>query len=136
MADEGGSFEVNGRRYGIVQDLTLGDMADAERYFGADFSDVNAGSSMRMAAALIWLSIRREDPTVTVEDIRELPSDIFSSFIAKGDAVPPAVGPGDSSDSSGSPSSNGGDHPDEIQPPTGSLGSGIGADSAHLTSLT
>ena len=81
-------FQVNGKEYPIPADLTLGEMCDAERYFGVEFGE-NATSGVRMASALLWITIRRDDPTVTVDDIRNLPMDVFAD-ITGGDAGPPA----------------------------------------------
>ena len=136
MADEAGSFEVNGKRYSLAADLTMGEMCDAEQFFGVSFGDPDAKPSIRLAAALMFLSIRRQDPTVTVEDIRSLPADVFESFLAAGDAGPPAEENSESNASSGEPSANGGESLGELRRVTGSLGSDIGSDSDLVTSAT
>ena len=97
-------FRVNGREYPMPTDLTLGEMCDAERYFGVEFGE-NATSGMRMAAALLWIAIQREDKSVTVDDIRELPLDVFAE--AMGDASPPP--PGNDSGSNENSESSGDD---------------------------
>jgi hypothetical protein len=81
-------FEVNGKRYPIPTSYTLGEMIDAERYFGVEFNEDNSGG-IRMAAALLWIAMRREDPRVTVEQIRELPPDVFAIPEVEDDARPP-----------------------------------------------
>jgi hypothetical protein len=78
--DDQPRFRVNGRDYLVPTTFTVGEMCDAERYFGVEFGSDAAGSSMRMAAAMLWIAVRREDPTVTVDDIRNLPPDVFSAL--------------------------------------------------------
>lgn len=134
MADVG-SFTVNGQSYSLPDSLTMGEMCDAENYFGVDFGD-QTHSSIRMAAALMWIAIKRVDPTVTVEDVRELPTDVFDSVMTGTDAVHPPAGTDESSEPSGEASVNGGGHPDDDLASTGSPGSGTGSDSALLTSKT
>ena len=136
MSEEGGSFEVNGKRYSLVTSLTMGEMCDAEQFFGVTFGDANAGTSLRMAAALMFISIRREDPTVTVEDIRDLPIEVFESFVAAGDALPPAVGSNGQNGSSGELSTPNGDDPEDHLATIGDRGWPIGSDSDLLTSKT
>lgn len=98
-------FRVNGREYPIPEDINLGEMCDAERYFGVEFGE-NASTGMRMAVALLWIAIKREDPSVSVDDVRELPMDVFSEV---GDVDPPAL-PSDAADAEKNGSS-GGDSP-------------------------
>lgn len=136
MAEEAGSFEVNGKRYSLASDLTMGEMCDAEQFFGVSFGDPDAKPSIRLAAALMFVSIRRQDPTVTVGDIRELPAEIFESFIAAGDASPPVVESAGNNASSGEHSGNGGGSPEDHLSRTGSPGSATGSDSGLVTSAT
>lgn len=138
MAEEetSGSFEVNGKRYSLPTDLTFGEMCDAERYFGVEFGSDLSASSMRMVAALVWVAVKREDASVTVEDIRDLPASTFESFLAAGDAGPPRSESSDDSEPSGESSANGGDRQEGSRIVTGSLGSDTGSDFAPLTSST
>jgi hypothetical protein len=87
MADGEVMFKVSGREYPLPTELTLGEMCDAERFFGVEFGN-NASSGIRMAAAMLWIAITRVDPTVTVDDVRALPPDVFEGF-GEGDALPP-----------------------------------------------
>jgi len=135
MADETGTFKVNGIAYHFPENLTMGEMCDAERFFGVEFGAAGTTSSMRMAAALMWVAVKRVDPTVTVEDIRDLPSDVFESFMA-GDASPPESENDAASEPSGDPSENGGEHLDENRIVTGPPGLDIGSDSGLVTSPT
>ncbi len=100
---EAGSFKVWGKSYNLPTDLTFGEMCDAEDSFGVEFSNPDK-SSVRMAAAMMWIAIRRQDPTVDVEDIRALPISVFESIISEDDADPPTSTP-ESNGSSGEPSS-------------------------------
>jgi hypothetical protein len=135
MADEAGSFEVNGKRYSLPTNLTMGEMCDAELYFGVAFGDGMAMGSMRMAAALMYTAIHREDPSVTVADVRELPIEVFESFItAESDAGPPPEENSDESEPSGLSSANGSVHRDDSLVNTGRPGSDIGSVSDLVTS--
>jgi hypothetical protein len=114
-------FIVNGKEYPVPSEFTLGEMCDAEQYFGVEFG-AETGTGMRFAAAALYIAIRRVDPTVTVEDIRALPPEVFAT--AAGDASPPetpepAGSSNESSDSSGESSSNGGGDLVDVPVPTG-----------------
>jgi hypothetical protein len=86
MASEPMTFRVNGVDYPVPTDMTLGEMADMERFFGVNFQKPET-STMAMWAGLLYIAIRRVDDTVTVDDIRALPSDSFDQV--GGDARPP-----------------------------------------------
>jgi hypothetical protein len=73
-----------------------------------------------MAAALLWVAISRQDSSVTIDDIRALPPDVFKT--TEDDAGPPdlpAAEPNGSSETSGDASSNGGEDPARIPAATG-----------------
>jgi hypothetical protein len=128
MMQEGQTLiRVNGRE--IVYppaDLTMGEMCDAENYFGVDFSDPER-SGMRLAAALLYSAIKRVDRTVTVQDIRDLDPEILGQ-LAEGDASPPAPAAGGSNGRSSPSSPAPGDAPPEPTPAsTGSPGSATGS---------
>jgi hypothetical protein len=115
-------FVVNGKEYPVPEDLTLGEMCDAERFFGVEFGN-NASSGFRMASSLLWIAIQREDPTVTVEDVRALPPEVFAAF-AEEESRPPKIGAGASEKPasgprSGAGSSNGGVDPADVLQATG-----------------
>jgi hypothetical protein len=59
---------VNGRRYTVPTTLTLGEACDVEAEVGANHDP----KGPRMMAALVWIAMRRHDPTVTFEEVREL----------------------------------------------------------------
>ncbi len=105
MADEP-RFVLNGKEYPIPDSFTIGEMCDAERYFGVEFGE-NSTVGARMMAAMMWIAVRREDKTVTVDDIRNLPADAFQAV--EGDARPPEIpasnGNGDAKKSSSGDSS-------------------------------
>ncbi len=82
------SFKVHGKSYNLPTDLTMGEMCDAEREFGVEFGNSDR-SGVRMAAAMMWIAIRRVDPKVDVEDIRSLPVSVFEDIVGEGDAGPP-----------------------------------------------
>jgi hypothetical protein len=127
------SFTVNGKDYNLPTDLTMGEMCDAEQHFGVEFGKPDQ-SSVRLTAAMIYIAIRRQDETVTPDDIRELPLDVLEKLGA--DAVPPVVSSSESSGRSGDDLSPGGDDPDENPEPTGLPLSELGAGSGLATSRT
>jgi hypothetical protein len=82
-------FRVNGKDYEIPTSFNIGEMCDAERYFGVEFGSEDATPGIRMAAAMLWIAIRRVDSTVSVDDIRSLPPSVFESLNGAGAARPP-----------------------------------------------
>ena len=114
------TFTVNGTEYELPTDLDLGEMCDAERFFGVEFGN-QATSGIRMAAALLWIAIKRVDATVTVEDVRALPPEVFASMTTETDARPPEPSekPPASNEASGGDSSNGAADLDSLPEPTG-----------------
>lgn len=123
MAEETPMFRVNGKDYAIPADLDLGEMCDAERYFGVEFGE-NATSGIRMAAALLWIAIRRDDPSVSVDDIRALPMSTFEGMV-DADPPPPAGSGNDNAEkhmSSGNGSEPSGDVPAVDPKPIGAPG--------------
>jgi hypothetical protein len=134
MADEQPArFRVNGKDYEIPSTFTIGEMCDAERYFGVEFGN-EAGSSIRTAAALLWIAVHREDPGVTVEQIRQLPPDVFTAFDRE-DARPPASDDENKSKNGGSGTSTGGgsDGQAALQQISGGQTSATGATSDPAT---
>lgn len=119
MADnEKPSFIVNGKTYEFPESLTMGEMCDAELHFGVEFGN-NRTSGMRMIAAMLWIAVTRKDPSVTVDDIRALPPEVFESFKGlEDDAGPPEDKP-DRNDSSGGTSNGTGDDRDVTLEATG-----------------
>jgi hypothetical protein len=129
-------IRVNGKEYAFPPtSLTLGEMCDAEQYFGVDFNQA-AQSGMRMIAALLWITIRRDDKTVTVDDVRGLDPQVFDQLAAAGDAGPPTPGGSGSSGppSNGSTANSVGSEPDPSL--SGSRGSDTGSTSDPPTSAT
>lgn len=130
-------IRVNGIEYPFPpEDVTLGEMCDAEQFFGVDFNS-GTQTGMRMTAALLWISIRRLDPTVTVDDVRELPPDIFQQL--GGDADPPAEkndsdasGNDDATESSSEPSIESSDGSEPDPNPSGNPDAGF----SHFARVT
>lgn len=119
---ETGSFKVHGREYNLPTDLTMGEMCDAEKEFGVEFGNTER-SGVRMASAMMWIAIRRVDPSVTVDDIRSLPIDVFESMEAGADAGPPELSSTSETPSiSGDVSSLNGGHLEEAPDPIGAHG--------------
>lgn len=133
MAD--GSFQVNGKTYSLPTEFTLGEMCDAEKHFGVELNN-QASSGARLAAALIWIAISRDDPTVTPEDIRDLPTSVLETFADEGDASPPPEDNAGKSGPSGHASNTTSESPGAIPNGSGDLGSATGSISALATSRT
>lgn len=121
-------YVLNGREYPVVTDYTLGEMCDAERLFGVSFDEEQ--SSARFVAASIFISVRRVDSSVTVDDIRGIASADLAEIarVAEGDARPPDSQSSSGSESdasrlnSGDGSSNGSESRDRILATTGAAG--------------
>lgn len=121
-------FVVNGKDYPVPTDFTLGELCDAEQYFGVDLNDNRA--TVRSIAATLFVAIQRVDPTITIEDIRGIPAKQLRDIAAKaGDASPPAQPqsgekPSESDEGTSEPSEHDGDTPSEPTPEdSGSPGS-------------
>jgi hypothetical protein len=127
------SFEVNGRAYEFPESLSMGEMCDAELYFGVEFGSKRT-SGIRMVAAMLWVAISRVDSTVTVEDIRALPAEVFETFANLEDDAGPPVEQLGSNGSSGGGSSDSGVVLDEIPVATGDPISLTGVTSESTTS--
>jgi hypothetical protein len=114
-------FNVNGKTYEVPEDLTFGEMCDAENYFGVDFNNVQK-SGVRLSAALLWIAMTRKDKTVTVEDVRGLSSDVLASLaedLGVDADPPPSEKPSESSEPQSSGSTNGSDDSANVPSPTG-----------------
>jgi hypothetical protein len=123
-ADKPQPFVVNGKEYPVPEKFDLGEMCDAENFFGVNFEDPGA-SRMRLITATLYIAIRRVDPSVTIDDVRAIdPEDLFAALQVQADAVPPSPPPSSdepssTSDTSGSGSANGGGDPDKLPLATG-----------------
>lgn len=64
--------ELHGRKFPLVGpgDFTLGELCDCEIHFGASFGD--ASMDARKLASVLYISVRRVDATVSVDDVRGL----------------------------------------------------------------
>ena len=129
-------IKVNGREIEFPpEDLTMGEMCDAEDHFGVMWDKPNR-SGIRLTAAMLWIAIRRVDSSVTVDDVRKLDPAILRQL--EGDDSPPAEEPGssESSVSGESSSSNGSESSDSDPSPTGGPGLVTGSTSDPVTSAT
>ena len=133
--------ELHGRKFPLIGpgEFTLGELCDCEVHFGASFGD--ASMDARKLASVLYISVRRVDATVTVDDVRNLTGaelEKVGEQLTKwqqqeGDASPPERQPdsddvvsgsnGSSSDSSTIASGES----DATQSPTGGLRSVTGA---------
>lgn len=131
--------ELHGKKFPLVGpgEFTLGELCDCEVHFGASFGD--ASMDARKLASVLYISVRRVDGTVTVDDVRNLTGTQLEkvgeqlSKWQEDDAGPPEITPesdvaesasnGSSGDSS-TPASNG---LDDIPSRTGGPLSATGA---------
>ncbi len=113
-----GSFTVYGKEYSIPEDFNIGEICDAEEQFGVVLGD-STKLGVRAAAAMMWIAIRRQDPTVTVEDIKAMPLDIFQSVITEDEESPLGQPTVESSTSSGGSSTLNGETSDTDPVATG-----------------
>ncbi len=136
MEEGQAQIRVNGREILFPPaQLTLGEMADAENYFGVDFSQV-ARSGLRLTAAMLFVAIRRVDPTVTVDDVRGLDPSVLEQLNAAGSGASPPdeAAPSESSEPSANDSSTSSGHSGNGHSPTGSPGLATGTESVPTTS--
>lgn len=100
MAD----IPIFGKTYTLVgpSEFTLGELNDGENFFGADFG--NDAVNARKLSAILFVSVRRSDATVTVQDIRNLTAadlEVIRVALAEwqkesdDEAVPPPVDAGE-----------------------------------------
>lgn len=80
---------VNGVEYPLITegDLTLGEAADAEKITGQGY-DLGEGGALALLA-LAYVSIRRVDTRVELDDLRGLKGDDIQVVLPGGDAVIP-----------------------------------------------
>ena len=78
LGENGNSVKMGDKVYQITP-LTLGDIAEAEEKFGCDLESFDSAmKKLKNVIFLIFLSIRRKQPTATVQEIGDLflPSDM------------------------------------------------------------
>jgi hypothetical protein len=122
------SFTINGKAYSLPTEFTLGEMCDAERFFGVEIGNPTS-SGARLAAAVIWIAVKRDDPSVTPEDIRDLPLDVLESLAVGDDTNPPAADSSEQSELSGNGSSSISESQGETRNGAGDPGSATGSTS-------
>ena len=132
--------ELHGRKFPLVGpgEFTLGELCDCEIHFGASFGD--ATMDARKLASVLYISVRRVDATVQVDDVRNLTGDQLARvgenlqrWQQEGDDGPPAQQPGGdaapsaSNGSSGDSSTVDSEESADAPSPTGHLHSVTGA---------
>jgi hypothetical protein len=81
-----GKIIVKGVEYPFPDNLTIGESLDVEKI-------VHGYGQLHMMAAMVWIAMRRKDPTITFEQVGELGMDDFDVFEPAengSDARPPA----------------------------------------------
>lgn len=131
MAEDRAHVELHGRRFPLVGpgEFTLGELCDCEMHFGASFGDATLDA--RKLASVLYISVRRNDATVTPDDVRNLTGaqleavgEQLNRWQEEGDAGPPEIQPVDaepsaSNGSSGDSSTPASDESEPIPLPTG-----------------
>jgi hypothetical protein len=141
MAD----IPIFGKDYPLIgpSEFTLGELNDGENFFGADFGDDSVNA--RKLSAILFVSVRRVEPSVTAKDIRDLTAadlEVIREALAEwqkegeDEKVPP---PADAGEPSSSVSASNGSA--EIAPasdpsPSGDQTSGTGLASVRAISAS
>jgi hypothetical protein len=60
-----------------INTLTLGDIEDIENYAGLSFSEIGEDKPgvSKLRTALVWVLKRKENPSFTIDDARQLTPD-------------------------------------------------------------
>ena len=86
MAEQESKLVVAGQEYPVPDSFTLGELADMEKITGQGY-DLGKGGTLG-TLALIYVAVKRKDPTVSIDDIRGLgPDDIEVNQVD-----PPSIG--------------------------------------------
>lgn len=88
-------INVNGREYDMPDEFTLGELADMEEITGQGYDMTRPG--VRGMIALAYIAIRRKDPRVTLEDVRNMGLDDIEAVEDEEQEVPPPPPPPDES---------------------------------------
>ena len=130
MAEDRAHVELHGRRFPLVGpgEFTLGELCDCETHFGASFGEATLDA--RKLASVLYISVRRNDSTVTPDDVRNLTGaqleavgEQLNRWQEEGDASPPEVQPesepSESNGASGDSSTLASDESEPTPLPTG-----------------
>lgn len=74
-------------------DFTFGELADMEEVAGAPLNQLPSGS-VRATLAVMYVAMRRVDPTITVDQVRALTPDQFD-FVDEPEPGPPTAAVGE-----------------------------------------
>jgi hypothetical protein len=76
------TFEVEGSTYEFLSDddLTFGEMCVIERTTGIRFNDEDGRGSAEFIKAMVWVSMKRKDPTLTYGDVDDVPVKVLLSL--------------------------------------------------------
>lgn len=77
---------IDGSEYPVPEKLTLGEAADVEEITGQAYDPGKPGAKMTLA--ILYVAMRRADPAVKLEDVRDL--DLEGIDFKEADAGPPA----------------------------------------------
>jgi len=138
------TIPIFGKDYPLVgpSEFTLGELNDGENFFGASFGDdeVNA----RKLSAILYVSVRRVDQSVTPKDIRDLtPQDLEVIRVALAEwqkeaddgSVPPPSDVGEPTSTASASNGSAEIAPASAPSPSGDQSSDTGSDSVRLTSV-
>jgi len=105
------TFTVEGVEYTLVQSPTFGEARAIEKVTGKSFAAISTNpelQTMDFTQALVWVSMKRVEPTLTFSDLDDLDIEILASIqsedASEGDAAEiPTVGDVDSNEEQTSP---------------------------------
>ena len=73
------------------KDLTVGELVDIEAV-GADIMGAEVSITFTLMSAMVWIAKRREDPSVTWEQVRAMGlADLKTFFAERVELVPPSA---------------------------------------------
>jgi hypothetical protein len=90
-------FEVDGVNYEFVQSPTFGEARAIEKVAGIKFAEMAdpTKQSVDLMQALVWVSMRRENPDITFDDLDDLDMGILSGLQEEVEAQADPTEPGD-----------------------------------------
>lgn len=76
------TFTVEDEEYVFLSDddLTFGEACVIERTTGIRFTDEDGRGSAEFIKAMVWVSMKRKDPTLTFSDVDDVPMRVLMSL--------------------------------------------------------
>lgn len=103
-----GTITVDGVDYEVPEKFTLGELADIEEIIGQGYDPEKPGGA-RSTLAVIWIAMRRKNPQLRLEDVRNLDAELIA-VEQEAEERPPAQEPSEQPDDSAIPVISGTQH--------------------------